>query len=99
VRAEAGTLRQHGLEVVLGASRPVLLPHAGRELYRGLRALLAEAADGTEGGRLKLAVVDLPGKSHVEVMAIVAGRQGARVHSRAFPRCVRGSLGLGFAEC
>ena len=99
LRAETSRLRGHGLEPTVGPARAVLLPVPGREIYRGLRGLLRDAAGAGQGGRLKVTVVDLPGKSHVEVTAVVTGGRGGRVHSRAFPRCVPGSLGLGFAEC
>src|SRR5437773_4859815 len=69
LRAEAGILAARGLEVKLGPSEAVFLPGSGVKTYRRLRSLLREAAAQASGERLKLSVLDLPGKSHVEVTA------------------------------
>jgi len=79
-------------------SEPVWLPGSGVSFYRGVRRLLRQARALGDGGAVKLAVVDLPGKSHVEVMATVVVGRSARVLSCAFARHVRGTLARGFAE-
>jgi hypothetical protein len=98
LRAEAETLSARGLDVKLGPSPPVFLPGSGQKVYRRLRSLLREAAAQTTGDRLKLSVLDLPGKSHVEVTVAFATAVGARVLSRAFPLQDPAMLARGFAE-
>ena len=98
LRAEADALREHGLEVRLGLSKPVLLPAAGAATYRTVRALLRAAIADAAGPRIRLAVVDQPGKSHVEVTAVFADARRTRVLSCAFPRHDPGALAGGFAE-
>ena len=96
LKAEAHTLA--GLGVKLGPSAAVFLPGPGAGVYRRLRSLLREAAAQARGDRLKLSVLDLPGKSHVEVTATFATAIGARVLSRAFPLHDPAELARGFAE-
>ena len=98
LRAEADALRERGLEVRLGPSEAVLLPAAGAATYRTVRALLRAAIADTAGPRIRLAVVDQPGKSHVEVTAVFADARRTRVLSCAFPRHDPGALAGGFAE-
>ena len=99
MRAESAASRDGELALALRCSEPTWLPIEGRRLYRELRSLLREARQAARPGLVKLAVLDLPGKSHVEVTAVVcpAGRR-ARVLSRAFPRQTLDVLGGGFAE-
>jgi hypothetical protein len=87
-----------GPVVRIGRSEPLWLPVSGARVYRTLRELLrsvrADAADS-----LKLAVLDLPGKSHVEVMATIARAGGrARSVSVRLPRYEATRLAGGFAE-
>ena len=98
LRAEADALRERGLEVRLGPSEAVLLPAAGAATYRTVRALLRAAMADAAGPRIRLAVVDQPGKSHVEVTAVFAAARRTRVLSCAFPRHDPGALAGGFAE-
>jgi len=98
LRAEADALRERGLEVRLGPSEAVLLPAAGAATYRTVRALLRAAIADAAGPRIRLAVVDQPGKSHVEVTAVFADARRTRVLSCAFPRHDPGALAGGFAE-
>ena len=98
LRAEADALRERGLEVRLGPSEAVLLPAAGAATYRTVRALLRAAIADAAGPRIRLAVVDQPGKSHVEVTAVFADARRTRVLSCAFPRHDPGGLAGGFAE-
>ncbi len=80
-------------------SDPVWLPTTGYRLCRSLRDLVRRACAEADGGSVKLAVVDLSGKSHVEVTAVVRRRDGAtRVLSCAFGRQDPRALGRGFAE-
>jgi len=95
LRAE--TLAPGSLRVHLGRSDPVWVPVPGQRVYRAIRALLREA--GREADDVKLAVVDLVGKSHVEVTAVARRPDGSsRVFVRAFPRFAPGTLARGFAE-
>jgi|ERR1051325_3078853 hypothetical protein len=98
LKAERRTLAGRGLEVKLGPSAAVFLPGSGATIFRRLRSLLREAAAEASGDRLKLAVLDLPGKSHVEVTATFGTAIGARVLSRTFPLHVPSTLARGFAE-
>ena len=97
VEAEwGGTLS--GPVLRIGRSDPLWLPISGGRVYRQLRGLL-RAARRQGADSLKLVVLDLPGKSHVEVVATV-GRHGDRTRSLSvlLPRHVTGSLAAGFAE-
>ena len=95
LRAEADALRERGLEVRLGPSEAVLLPAAGAATYRTVRALLRAAIADAAGPRIRLAVVDQAGKSHVEVTAAFAVGRGTRVLSCAFPRHDPAALAAG----
>lgn len=95
--AEAPAFTASGLEIRLARSEPVFLPVSGAALYRGLRRLLAAARAAAERGPVKLAVLDLPGKSHVEVTATVAAAR-VRVLTCAFPQFVPATLPRGFGE-
>jgi hypothetical protein len=96
LKAEVHTLA--GLEVKVGPSAAVFLPGSGATIYRQVRSLLREAAALAKGDRLKLSVLDLPGKSHVEMTATFATAVGARVLSRTFPLHDPTMLARGFAE-
>ena len=99
LRAESAACRESELVVELRNSEPTWLPIEGGRLYRELRGLLREAREAARRGLVKLVVLDLPGKSHVEVTAVVrAPGRKARVLSRAFPRQTVEVLGGGFAE-
>ena len=98
IRRESSGLAARGLAVNLGRAEAVWLPSPGARLYRALRRLLRQAGTQAEGSSLKLTVIDLTGKSHVEVTATIAVGRGSRVLSCAFPRHAPGSLGGGFAE-
>jgi hypothetical protein len=98
LRSEAGALAAGGLSITFTRSDPVWLPVPGIRIYRGVRRLLQAALGASTGPGMKLAVVDLPGKSHVEVIATVTTAGGTRVLSRAFPRYVASTLAGGFAE-
>src|SRR5439155_1710946 len=94
----AETRGERGPEVRRGLSEPVLLPAAGAATYRTVRALLRAAMADAAGPHIRLAVVDLPGKSHVEVTAAFAVARRTRVLSCAFPRHDPQALAGGFAE-
>ena len=97
--AESPGLKSLGLDVKLGLSEPVFLPLPGARLYRRLRRLLRDAmAEAAPPGPVKLAVLNLPGKSHVEVTAAFPCTRGARVLSCAFPQHDPAALPAGFAE-
>lgn len=84
--AENDVLRARGLEVRLGPSEGVFLPGSGRTIYRSVRALLRTAMAQSTGPHIRLALLALAGKSHVEVTAAFAVERGVRVLSCAFPR-------------
>jgi len=92
IRRESGALAARGLAVTLGRAEPVWLPSTGARLYRALRRLLREAGSQAQGPSLKLTVIDLTGKSHVEVTATIPVGRGSRVLACAFPRHAPGSL-------
>lgn len=98
LRAEAPALAARGLSATLGRSDPVWLPISGARLYRALRRLLRTAEAQADAPPVKLAVLDLPGKSHVEVTATVHVGHASRVLRCAFPRHAAGTLAFGFAE-
>ena len=99
MRAETATSRGGELVLMLRRSEPTWLPIEGPRLYRELRGFLRETREAARRGLVTLAVLDLPGKSHVEVTAVVrAPGRKTRVLSRAFPRQTLDVLGGGFAE-
>lgn len=98
LQAEAPAFTARGLAVHMTRSDPVFLPGSGRTIYRGLRRLLAAARDAAERGPVRLAVVEVRGKSHVEVTAVVAQGARWRVLARAFPQFVPAALPGGFNE-
>jgi len=98
LRAETPALERQGIAVVFGRSDAVWLPLPGTRVYRGIRRLLREATVAVTGCRVRLAVVDLVGKPHVEVMAIVLEPSRARIFRVAFARVGDGRLPGGFAE-
>jgi hypothetical protein len=98
VRADAAAFASAGLELRVANFDPVLLPLSGVHVYRRLRRLLAEARTRAAGGPLKIAVLDIAGKSHVEVTVRVPENGASRVLSCAFPRHDAALLGGGFAE-
>jgi len=98
LRAESSTLAERGVVLRFERSEPVWLPASGMRLYRGVRRLLRQAAGHAAPGAAKLAVIDIAGKSHVEVTATVTVPGGSRVLGVAFPRHVPGALARGFTE-
>jgi hypothetical protein len=98
LRAESTAFAARGLALSFTRSDPVWLPAAGGRLYRGIRRLLRDARERADAGTVKLVVVDLPGKSHVEVTATVRRGRGAVVLACAFPRHRPGTLAAGFVE-
>jgi hypothetical protein len=98
LRAEAAAFHARGLDVRLSRSEPVFLPLGGATLYRTLRQLLGAARVAAERSPVKLAVLDLVGKSHVEVTATVLRGTTSSVFSCAFPCSDPSTLAGGFAE-
>ncbi len=84
--AEGDALHARGLEVRLGPSEGVFLPGSARATYRTVRGLLRTAMAQAAGPHIRLALLTLAGKSHVEVTAAFAAPRGMRVLSCAFPR-------------
>jgi len=97
VRAESTGAANAGT-ISFVRSEPVWLPAPGMRLYRDLRRLLRQARAEAGGGPIKLSVLDLLGKSHVEVTATVSSGRSTRVLACSFPRHAAGMLGQGFAE-
>jgi hypothetical protein len=95
---EAELLTRRGVVVTFGRSEAVWLPIAGARIYRGLRHLLRQAAAVGQGHTVRLNIIDLAGKAHVEVTAAALAGARAHVFTCAFPRFVASSLPLGFAE-
>ena len=98
LRAEAGAIADRGLAITFTRSDPVWIPVSGVRIYRDVRRLLQRALAASVGKSMKLGVVDLKGKSHVEVIATVMTAQGTRVLGCAFPRHVASTLAGGFVE-
>ena len=98
LRAERARFAARDFALVMNRSDPVWLPLSGALVYRGIRRLLREARGQAGGGAVKLAVLDLPGKNHVEVTATVSAPRGVVVLTHAFPRHAPGTLAAGFAE-
>ena len=98
LRAEAGAIAERGLAITFTRSDPVWIPVSGVRIYRDVRRLLQRALAASIGKSMKLAVVDLRGKSHVEVIATVTTAGGTRVLGCAFPRHVASTLAGGFVE-
>jgi hypothetical protein len=95
---EADTLLRRGVVVTFARSEPVWLPIPGSRIYRRLRHLLRRAASIGEGHTVRLNVIDLAGKAHVEVTAAALAGAHATVFTCAFPRFVGATLPLGFDE-
>ena len=98
LRAESAAFTARGLGVSFTRSDPVWLPMEGGRLYRAIRRLVRDARGRADNGIVKLAVLDLSGKSHVEVTATVRLGRGAVVLACAFPRHLPGTLAGGFVE-
>ena len=98
LRAESPGFARRGLTLAFARSEPVWLPQPGMRLYRDVRRLLRRAWAAADRGTVKLSVVDLPGKSHVELTATVAAGRGSSVLRCAFPRHADGTLASGFSE-
>src|SRR5215475_8676965 len=97
IRAESSDAAS-GAAINFARSEPVWLPTPGMRLYRDLRRLLRQARAEADGRAIKLSVLDLLGKSHVEVTATVSSGRSTRVLACSFPRHAAGMLGQGFAE-
>jgi hypothetical protein len=95
---EADDLVRRHVAVTFGRSEPVWLPIPGSRIYRGLRRLLRQAAAVGEGHTVRLNIIDLPGKPHVEVTAAALAGAHADVFVCAFPRFVASVLPRGFGE-
>jgi hypothetical protein len=98
LRAETPALERRGVSIVVGRSDAVWLPVPGTRIYRGIRRLIREATATVSDCRVRLAVVDLAGKPHVDVMATVLDPSRARVFCVGFARVVDGRLPGGFVE-
>ena len=95
---EADELLRRRVVVTFGRSEPVWLPIPGARIYRVLRRLLRQAAAVGEGHIVRLNVIDLTGKAHVEVTAAALAGAHAAVFACAFPRFVASALPRGFDE-
>jgi hypothetical protein len=98
LRAEAPAFVERGLGLRLGRSEAVWLPVPGAVVYRGIRRLLASALAEAERSPVKLTVLALAGKSHVEVTATVLRGTRSQVLAVAFPAVDPERLAGGFSE-
>jgi hypothetical protein len=98
LRAEMPAFAARGMAVTFTRSEPVWLPASGAGIYRGVRRILRLARAHADRSPVKLAVVDLRGKSEVEVTATALSAERAQVFRCAFPRHAPGTLAGGFAE-
>lgn len=98
LRVESARLASQGIAVVLGRSEALWLPASGACVYRVLHRFLRDVVETAGHQIVKLVVVDLLGKSHVEVMAVVGTGKRSRVLKCAFPRHALGTLSRGFRE-
>lgn len=95
---EADELLRRNVVITFGRSEPVWLPIPGSRIYRTLRRLLQRAAAVGEGHTVRLNIIDLTGKPHVEVTAAAIVGAHADVFACAFPRFVAATLPRGFGE-
>jgi len=98
LRAEHDAFAARRLDPRLGRMEAVFLPVPAAEVYRGVRDLLRRARALADRSPVKLSVLALVGKSHVELTATVLRGAGSRVLSCAFPTSDVATLGGGFAE-
>jgi hypothetical protein len=98
LRDETDELLRRGVVVTIGRSEAVWLPIPGSRIYRGLRRLLRRAVAVGEGHTVRLNIIDLAGKAHVEVTAAALAGPRAAVFSSAFPHFVAAALASGFGE-
>ena len=96
--AEADAFPARAQELMLHRGEPVWLPWPGGRVYRELRRLLADARAVADGGAITPSILDMIGKSHVEVIVKVGTGRHVRVLSRTFGRTAPGSLSGGFLE-
>jgi hypothetical protein len=87
------------IAVTLSVAQPVWLPATGASLYRRTRKVLRDGLLHAGRGRVKLAVVDLPGKSRIELMATIRCGQDRHLTLASFDRQLTDPLAAGFAEC
>ena len=98
IEAESEALRVRDVSVVVGRSDAVWVPISGARVYRGIRRLLRQVTPVAGGRVVRLSVVDLVGKPHVEVMAAALLPARAAVFGVEFPRVVAATLDGGFGE-
>jgi hypothetical protein len=101
-RALLGTtdaLTARGLVVTPAHTEPFWVPGSGAAVYRNLRRFLGEVCDQPEAwDEVRIAVLDLPGKSHFEVMVTLQAGRRARVLTHRIPRYDPATLARGFPE-
>lgn len=95
---EVGRFASRRLVALLGRCETLWLAGSGMPVYRSLRRLLEQAEAAADAGGCKISVIDLPGKSDVEVEASVWRARRVRIFRCAFPRYQPGSLERGFVE-
>lgn len=98
IEAESRALQAGDVSVVVGRSDAVWVPISGARVYRGIRRLLRRVTPVAGGRVVRLSVVDLAGKPHVEVMAAALLPARAEVFGVEFPRVVTETLDGGFGE-
>jgi hypothetical protein len=98
LRAEAAAFAERNIEITVRLCDPAWVPGTGVHVYRLLRRLVQDARDQAGEGPVKLAILNVAGKSHVEVTATIRTPDGARVLGCTFPRYRVSALAGGFAE-
>lgn len=98
LRSEVPKFEAVALTLRLGRLDPVWVPQPACAVYRAVRALLAEARAQAARSPVKLTLVDMAGKSHLELIVSLRTSSRAQVLTRAFPRHAAGTLERGFEE-
>jgi hypothetical protein len=98
LRAEMGTGPAPEPVVQLRYAEPLMLPVSSATIYRALRRLVRAARRVPGAGRIRLEVLDGPGRAQVEVIATVVHQRSAAVLSCHFDRHAAGTLDGGFVE-
>jgi hypothetical protein len=98
LRAETPAFEARGIAVKIVPAEPIWLPAPGGSTYRALRRLLASTRIPAQSGPIKLTLLNMLGRPHVEVLAVVTVGRSFRTLACTFPRHVPGTLDAGFAE-
>jgi hypothetical protein len=98
LRSEVPKFEAVGLSVMIGHLEPLWLPLPAPFVYRSIRRLLRSARVSADRPRVRVTVVNMLGKAHVEVLVPIRCGRDVRVLTTAFARHVAGTLDGGFTE-